>query len=225
MSGIVTKYIERFLCVLTPDASIKVIQLDEITAIDGVTVRSDQIGAGSISDAKVAALLNAISATTFAELSAEKASHAETQSTLATVTSERDAALAQSESLQAQVDTIPDLQSQIAELTAEVARLTALVPPPVPDAFLSADWSGFRNAILSDEAVQRVASGNPTAWPLMVLYLTQLSSTPSRGADIAQLWTIMESHTPVTTEEVARINAIAEECGVPLRMNDDGSIG
>jgi hypothetical protein len=152
---------------------------------------------------------------------------------------ERDALLTQvttltgeRETLQSQADTIPGLTAQIAELTtekaeleAEVARLTALVPPPVPDAFLSADWPRFRNLILSDEAVQRVAVGNPTAWPLMVLYLTQLSSTPSRGADIAALWTMLEANTPVTPEEVARINVIAEDCGVPLRMNEDGSIG
>lgn len=146
-------------------------------------------------------------------------------SQVATLTAERDA-------LQSQVDTIPGLNEQIesltaekAELEAEVARLTALVPPPVPDVFLSADWPRFRNLILSDPAVQRVATGNPTAWPLMVLYLAQLSSTPSRGADIAQLWTMLEANTPVTPEEVARINAIAAECGVPLRMNEDGSIG
>lgn len=117
------------------------------------------------------------------------------------------------------------LAEQVATLTAEVDRLTALLPPPVPDAFLNADWPQFRVRILSDPAVQRVAAGNSTAWPLMVLYLAQLSSTPSRGLDIAQLWTFMESQTPVTAEEVDRINAIASECGVPLRMNEDGSIG
>lgn len=128
------------------------------------------------------------------------------------LTAERDAALA-------------GVQSVTATMQAEIDRLTLLVPPPVPDAFLNADWPQFRVRILSDPAVQRVASGNSTAWPLMILYLAQLSSTPSRGLDIAQLWTFMESQTPVTPEEVARINAIASECGVPLQMNEDGSIG
>jgi len=117
------------------------------------------------------------------------------------------------------------LIAEKAALHAEVDRLTLLVPAPVPDAFLSADWARFRNAILSDEAVQRVATGNPTAWPLMVLYLAQLSSQPSRGVDIAQLWTMLEANTPITSDEVERINAIATECGVPLQMNSDGSIG
>jgi len=214
----VTKYIERFLCVLTPAAEIKVIQLDEVTAIDGVPVKSEQVGASTVTDPKVSALLEAISAKTFENLNAER-------NALATMTSERNAQ-------KAIADTIPGLQQQLATLTAEkealqaeVERLTALVLPPVPDAFLSADWPRFRNLILSDEAVQRVAIGNPTAWPLMVLYLAQLSSTPSRGVDIAQLWTMLEANTPITSDEVERINAIATECGVPLQMNSDGSIG
>ena len=125
MSNVVTKYIERFLCVLTPTADIKIIQLDEVTAIDGVPVKSDQIGATSITDPKVSVLLNAISAKTHADLVAA-------QSALAAMTAERDA-------LQTQADTIPSLQSQVASLIAdkaalqaEVDRLTALVPPPLP---------------------------------------------------------------------------------------------
>jgi hypothetical protein len=125
MSNVVTKYIERFLCVLTREAEIKVIQLDEVTAIDGVAVKSDQIGVASITDPKVSALLDAISAKTHADLVA-------CQSALAAMTAERD-------SLQTQVDTIPGLTAQIesltaakAELESEVARLTALIPPPLP---------------------------------------------------------------------------------------------
>ena len=218
MSGIVTKYIERFLCVLTSDAAIKVIQLDEVTAIDGVPVKSDQIGAESVKDAKVLALLDKISATTHAELVAA-------QSAIESLTSDRD-------TLQTQADTIPGLQSHLkalaaakAELEAEVARLTALVPPPVPDAFLSAEWPRFRDAILVDEAVQRVAAGNPAIWPVLAMYMQELQSNPLRGADIGRLWTLIEANTPVTPDEVARINAIAADCGVPLRMNENGSIG
>lgn len=122
-------------------------------------------------------------------------------------------------------EAVTALETQRETMQFEIDRLTALMPPPVPDAFLNADWPQFRVRILSDPAVQRVASENSTAWPLMVLYLAQLSSMPSRGLDIAQLWTFMESLTPVTAEEVTRINAIAAECGVPLQMNEDGSIG
>lgn len=152
-------------------------------------------------------------------------------------------AVSVSEVTAAKAQQLNELQTQVTTLTAEKAALQAdaerligekasllseverLTPPPVPDGFLTADWARFRNLILSDEAVQRVAFGNPTAWPLIVLYLTQLSSTPSRGADIAALWTIVEQNTPVTPDEVARINAIASECGVPLRMHENGSIG
>jgi len=115
--------------------------------------------------------------------------------------------------------------NSVATMQAEIDRLAALVPAPIPDEFANADWAQFRGRILQDPAVQRVALGNPTAWPLMVLYLAQLSTTPSRGLDIAQLWTILEQQTPITPEEVAQINLIATECGVPLQMNADGSIG
>jgi len=200
------------------DGTIAGVSVRTITTINGRDYESDPQPLSGATDAAFTAFASQFAATTVAERDS-------LQTQVATLTSERD-------TLQNQADTIPSLQSQIESLTseqaalqAEVARLTALVPPPVPDAFLSADWPRFRNLILSDEAVQRVAVGNPTAWPLMVLYLTQLSSTPSRGADIAALWTMLEANTPVTPEEVARINVIAEDCGVPLRMNEDGSIG
>lgn len=189
-----------------------------ITTVNGRDYESNPQPLSGASDPAFTAFANQFSAAVVTERDA-------LQTQVTALTSERDV-------LQSQADTIPGLQSQVAALTtakaeleAEVARLTALVPPSVPDEFLSADWPRFRNLILSDEAVQRVATGNPTAWPLMVLYLAQLSSTPSRGADIAQLWTMLEQNTPVTPEEVARINAIATGCGVPLRMNADGSIG
>jgi hypothetical protein len=200
------------------DGKIAGVSVRSITTLNGRDYESDPQPLSGASDPAFAAFATQFAAGAVAERDS-------LQSALTALTAERD-------SLQTQVDTIPGLTAQIVELTAEkaalqaeVARLTALVPPPVPDAFLSADWPRFRNLILSDEAVQRVAVGNPTAWPLMVLYLTQLSSTPSRGADIAALWTMLEQNTPITGEEVARINAIAENCGVPLRMNEDGSIG
>ena len=100
-----------------------------------------------------------------------------------------------------------------------------IVTNEVIDATPDPDWSQFRNRVLADPAVQRVAIGNAAAWPLMVVYLAELSTRPSRAVDIAQLWTLLESQTPVTPDEVARINTIASDCGVPLRMNADGSIG
>lgn len=200
------------------DGSVAGVSVRTITTINGRDFEGDPEPLSGASDPAFTAFASQFAAGAVAERDT-------LQSQVTTLTIERD-------TLQSQADTIPGLQSQIeelatakAELEAEVARLTALVPPPIPDEFAAADWPQFRNRVLSDPAVQRVATGNSTAWPLMVLYLAQLSSTPSRGADIAQLWTMLEANTPVTPEEVARINAIAESCSVPLRMNEDGSIG
>ena len=207
------------------DGTVAGVSVRTITTVGGRDYESDPQPLNGTTDPAFSIFASRFAVVAIAErdvavsdLSAEKTAHEVTTAALSTTTTERD-------SLQSQVDTIPGLQSQIATLTAELERLTALVPPPVPDAFLNADWTQFRVRIISDPAVQRVATGNSTAWPLMVLYLAQLSSTPSRGRDIAQLWSFMESQTPVTPEEVLRINAIAAECGVPLQMNEDGSIG
>ncbi len=55
-----------------------------------------------------------------------------------------------------------------------------------------------------------------TAWPTdCAADLTQLATDHFEGIDIAQLWTLMEQNTPVTAEEVARLNAIATQCNVP----------
>jgi hypothetical protein len=208
----------ELLARFAPNGTVAGVSVRTITTVDGLDFESDPKPLSGATDPAFIAFASQFAA-------AAVAARDSLQSQVTTLAGERN-------SLQTQVDTIPGLQSQIESLMtektaleAEVARLTAMVPPPVPDAFLSADWPRFRNLILSDAAVERVAKGNPTAWPLMVLYLAQLSSQPSRGVDIAQLWTMLEQNTPITPAEVARLNAIATECGVPLRMNDDGSIG
>ena len=119
-----------------------------------------------------------------------------------TLTSERDSALEQVATLQAELDAIKN------------------PPNPFPDA----DWKSFRFAILADPAINRVANENATAWPLMVLYLSQLDTMPSRGLDIAQLWNFLEANTAVNAEEIARINGISEQFGIPLRLNEQGQI-
>jgi seryl-tRNA synthetase len=114
--------------------------------------------------------------------------------------------------------------NQLAAANAEIETLTARIDElenpsnPFPDA----DWKNFRFAILADPAIDRVATENATAWPLMVLYLSQLDTMPSRGLDIAQLWNFLEAHTAVDTEEIARINATAERFNIPLRINEEG---
>jgi len=111
----VTQYTERILIVLNPDASIKGIAIDDLQLIDGVAVKQIQVATDAITDHKVKALLDSLSVSTVSELL--------TLRPLA----------ASAESLRAQVDTIPGLQSEIDTLSAEVARLTALIPAPVAD--------------------------------------------------------------------------------------------
>lgn len=200
------------------DGTVAGVSVRTITTVNGRDYESDPQPLNGTTDVAFSAFANQFAAAVVAERDIAVSDLSAAKSALSATATERDF-------LQSQVDNIPDLQSQIITLTAEVERLTALVPPPVPDAFLNADWPQFRVQILSDPAVQRVAAGNSAAWPLMVLYLAQLSSMPSRGLDIAQLWSFMESQTPVTLEEVSRINVIASECSVPLQMNEDGSIG
>jgi hypothetical protein len=130
---------------------------------------------------------------------AEKTKEWETLKTdKAELTTERDSALEKVATLEAELDTLKN--------------------PPNPDA----DWKSFRFGILADPAINRVATQNATAWPLMVLYLSQLDTMPSRGLDIAQLWNFLEANTAVDADEIARINAIAEKFGIPLRINEEG---
>ena len=171
------------------------------------------------------------------------------QTQISTLTAERDSLQSELTELQADYDAkvgdnnakqsqIDALTEQVATLTAErdarptqqqldaanelIAELEAQLNPPNP--FPNADWQGFRASALSDPAVQRVAAGNPVLWPVLFMYLSELQANPSRGADIAWLWNTMESRTPVTTEEIQRVNAIAETHGVPLSMNAEGQI-
>jgi hypothetical protein len=187
----------ELLARFSADGSVAGVSVRTITTVSGRDYEGDPTPLSGASDPAFAAFAEQFAASAVAERDA--------------AISDRDAALQSVEAVRA-------------ELQAEIDRLTTLVPTPVPDGFAAADWPRFRTLILADPAVQRVAAGNPVLWPVVVLYLRELSEIPSRGADIAQLWTIMEQQTPVTTEEVARINAIATECGVPLQMNSDGSI-
>lgn len=111
---------------------------------------------------------------------------------------------------------------QLAAANARIAELEAQINPPNP--FPDADWDGFKFAIFADPAIDRVARANPVSWPLMVQYLSQLDTNPARGPDIAQLWNFMEAYTAITPEEVARINAISQQHGVPLHLNEEGQI-
>lgn len=129
------------------------------------------------------------------------------QSQIAALTAERDAR---------------PTQAQLDAANARIAELEAQLSPPNP--FPNADWAGFRAAALTDPAVQRVAAGNSVLWPVLFMYLSELSTNPARGKDIAWLWNTMEMQTPVTAEEIQRVNAIAETHGVPLSMNAEGQI-
>lgn len=132
-----------------------------------------------------------------------------------------DIAAANAAKQQAESDKAAALE-QLAAANARIAELEAQINPPNP--FPNADWASFKFTILSDPAIQRVAAENATAWPLMVLYLSQLDTNPARGADIAQLWNFIEAHSAVNSTEIARINAISQQFGIPLQMNSEGQI-
>lgn len=162
--------------------------------------------------------------------SADDKAIAQQQATIATLTTERDSLQSQVAELTADVQTassqLEATTNQLAAANATIetlqARIDELENPPNP--FPNADWQAFRQAALNDPAVLRVAEGNPVLWPVLFMYLSELSTNPSRGPDIAWLWNTMEGNTPVTSDEVARVNGIAEQFGVPLRMNAEGQI-
>jgi hypothetical protein len=152
------------------------------------------------------------------------------ESLKAELAKERDKVIADLAELTADLQTastqLEAATNQLAAANATIetlqARIDELENPPNP--FPDADWQGFRQAALTDDAVLRVASGNAVLWPVLFAYLSELSTNPARGRDIAWLWNTMEAQTPVSKEEVARVNGIAQRFGVPLRMNDEGQI-
>lgn len=146
------------------------------------------------------------------------------QAQVTELTADLETASSQAESLASQVTELSQrpTQAQFNAANEQIAALELQLHPPNP--FPDADWPGFRQAALTDPAVQRVAAGNSVLWPVLFAYLSELSTNPARGQDIAWLWNTMESQTPVGLDDVARVNAMAEEFGVPLRMNTEGQI-
>ena len=161
---------------------------------------------------------------TAAELQdANEAFSASQQSRIAELETERDAVQSELTELQSDYDSLVALRDELASQVESLQeRIDELENPPNP--FPDADWSGFRVAALSDPAVQRVAVGNPVLWPLLLMFLNELSSNPARAADIAGLWNMMESVVPVTAEEIDRVNAIAVDKQVPFRLDSNGQI-
>lgn len=97
MSGNVTKFIERVLTVFHQDGTVKIIQINEDTYIDGEAVRTAQIGVESVTDPMISAYLETVSASMQVALAAAETARDAAQSALDAVTAERDA-------LQAQID-------------------------------------------------------------------------------------------------------------------------
>jgi hypothetical protein len=165
---------------------------------DGVLVKDGDPEPVNVNDAAFASFATAFSASALNQLDAANTAKQQAES-------EKETAL-----------------SQLEAANARIVELEAQLNPPDP--FPNADWAGFRAAALTDPAVQRVAAGNSVLWPVLFMYLSELSTNPARGKDIAWLWNTMESRTPVTTDEIQRVNAIAETHGVPLSMNAEGQI-
>ena len=183
------------------DGAVAGAHIRTITSVNGRDYESDPIPLASTDDPAFTDFASQFSAVAIAEKESVKTELEKLQSEYNSKVAEVDSANV----------TIAQLQARIAELTA---------PPPNP--FPDADWANFRFAILADEAIQRVAAENSTAWPLMVLYLSQLDTNPARGLDIAALWNFMEAHSAVSADEITRINAIAAKFSIPLALNDQG---
>ena len=191
------------------NGSIAGVSVRTITTVNGRDFESDPTPLSGSSDPAFAVFAQQFAAaavaardTAIAEKAAAVASLAKVQADLETATAQLAAMTAERDSLQEQLD--------------------AILNPVNP--FPDANWQGFRVAALSDPAVQRVAAGNQAAWPLLLLYLAELEAKPARALDVAILWNMLETNTPVTPEEVQRINASARSFGIPFVLNAEGQI-
>lgn len=145
---------------------------------------------------------------------------------VATLTAERDARPTQKQLdiLTTQVTELASrpTQEQLDTANTRITELETQLNPPNP--FPNANWIGFKQAVLTDPAVRRVAESDTMLWPILFNYLSELSSNPARGQEIAWLWNQMETKCPVDKDEINRINGIAEHFNIPLRMNEEGQI-
>lgn len=193
-----TKTPYEFFARLKPDGTVAGCTVRYQIWADGVLIKDGDPEPVNVNDAAFTSFASAFNAAAVNQLEAANTAKQQAES-------EKDTAL-----------------TQLASANARITELEAQLNPPNP--FPNADWASFKFAILADEAIQRVAKENATAWPLMVLYLSQLDTNPARGADIAQLWNFMEAHTAVDATEIARINAISRQFGIPLQMNSEGQV-
>lgn len=134
----------------------------------------------------------------------------ELQEQLTTLTTERDAAVSQATSAN---ELITKLQSRIDELTAL---------PPNP--FSETDWQGFRSAALASPTILRMAMANTGNFVMLLIYMTEMQKDQSAISKMATVWNEMENKTPLSPEEIAGVNNLAEQFKVPLVFNSDGQI-
>ena len=211
----------EFLARFNPDGTVAGCSIRHQFWADGLLVKDGDPEPANVNDAAFASFASAFSVAAISERDSLQTELTELQADNTAKQSQIDSLTEQVATLTAERDARPT-QQQLDAANELIAELEAQLNPPNP--FPNADWQGFRASALSDPAVQRVAAGNPVLWPVLFMYLSELQANPSRGADIAWLWNTMESRTPVTTEEIQRVNAIAETHGVPLSMNAEGQI-
>lgn len=138
---------------------------------------------------------------------------------IATLTAERDALQQQANTLAAQV---AQLTQENATALARIAELEAQLNPPNP--FPDADWQGFRSAALASPVILRMAMSNVGNFMMLLIYMTELQKDPAVAAKMAGVWNEMEAKTPLNTQEIAEVNALAESHSVPFALNSEGQI-
>ena len=100
------------------------------------------------------------------------------------------------------------------------AIVVAFVPSTAPDP----EWNEFRAALYSNAAWMRVLNANPATASVIVASLFQAAQNPSLLMEVTVLWNgaIEGMETPLSTEEINNLNAIAVSNHIPLRLDESG---
>lgn len=206
-----------------------------ITLDDGTVVEGKPVPLNGLADPAFAQVATLVSASKESEIATLTTERDGLQNELSDLQADYDAKVNDNESKHFQIQTLTE---QVATLTAErdarptqaqlnaanarIAELEALLNPPNP--FPNADWQGFRSAALSSPVIMRMAMSNVGNFMMLLIYMTELQKDPSVAAKMAAVWNEMETKTPLSTQEIAAVNSLAQAHSVPFALNSEGQI-